>query len=311
MYYPYLYGKQFELLALREFLDQYADNCQICPIIEPVKSSFNSLRIAVKKFQETNIPFALVVNPSKGDYSKNIKMSDDDLNELLIDCTVCIPSYIVNANTAINVIRQINEKKYVDVLLICDDSVDLNKPEYKSLLEMSQVKRVIFPDNNRSFKRELSRLGKDAIRLDDNFKTQKRNSDYSSIPEEFFSEEVFYYKTEDHFAGFSDYTVLSSEFIDGGMLPKALAMHFTYLKNQEIWIRHFVSDSNEDNSNIQGKFGEAANKVIGFFQGISYTNQAIKELTNYYSESQYPGLGVLKKLAIKSHLELINSILTK
>lgn len=48
MYYPYLYGKQFELLALREFLDQYADNCQICPIIEPVKSSFNSLRIAVK-----------------------------------------------------------------------------------------------------------------------------------------------------------------------------------------------------------------------------------------------------------------------
>jgi hypothetical protein len=72
MYYPYLYGKQFELLALREFLDQYADNCQICPIIEPVKSSFNSLRIAVKKFQETNIPFALVVNPSKGDYSKNI-----------------------------------------------------------------------------------------------------------------------------------------------------------------------------------------------------------------------------------------------
>lgn len=24
MYYPYLYGKQFELLTLREFVDQYA-----------------------------------------------------------------------------------------------------------------------------------------------------------------------------------------------------------------------------------------------------------------------------------------------
>jgi len=42
MYYPYLRGKQFELLLLRENADLLAKN-NIHPIIEPVKSDFKAL----------------------------------------------------------------------------------------------------------------------------------------------------------------------------------------------------------------------------------------------------------------------------
>ena len=43
MYFPYLRGKQFELIALREFATQHPNAEKIVPIIEPVKSTFNVL----------------------------------------------------------------------------------------------------------------------------------------------------------------------------------------------------------------------------------------------------------------------------
>ena len=308
MYYPYLRGKQFELLALREFVTNYAGTCQVFPIIEPVKSSFNSMKLAIKKLNEVNVSFALILNPKKGELIGKFETVLSELEEVLLE-GVWTPAYIVDYKNSKGISVHINEMNYNSVMLICDEGVDTNQPAFKHLLEMNQVSKVVFTDNNRLFKRELSRLQKKAIRIDDKFNAQKRNSDYVDIPEEQFSEEVFYY-IEDNFAGFSDYTVLSSEYIDGGMLPKALAIHFTYQKNKEIWIRHFVSDTNDDNSNIQGKFAEATIKAIQFFDKLPYTNNALEELKRYYNTEQYPGLGVLKKLSIKSHLELINNILT-
>ncbi len=308
MYYPYLRGKQFELLALREFVTNYAGTCHVFPIIEPVKSSFNSMKLAIKKLNEVKVPFAFIINPKKGELVGKFETVLAELDEVLSEAK-WTPAYIVDYRNSKRISEHINEKNYISVMLICDESVDTNQPAFKQLLEMNQIIKVVFADNNRSFKRELSRLQKEAIRIDDKFNAQKRNSDYENIPEEQFSEEVFYYN-EDNFAGFSDYTVLSSEYIEGGMLPKALAIHFTYQKNKEIWIRHFVSDTNDDNSNIQGKFAEAAIKAIQFFDELPYTNNALEELNKYFKTEQYPGLGVLKKLSIKSHLELINNILT-
>jgi hypothetical protein len=309
MYYPYLRGKQFELLALREFAEKYSDNCSVFPIIEPVKASFNSMKIAFRKLNEKNIRHALILNPQDGELIGKSETILKELEELLSEAGKWMPAYIVNTNSK-GIRQNIIEKGYQQVMLICQDSIDANNQNFKELLEMPAVNKVVFADNNRLFKRELGRLGKEIIRIDDNFKPQKRNSDYCDITEEKFSEEVFYYE-EDGFAGFTDYTVLPSTYIEGGMLPKALAIHLSYKKNDnEIWVRHFVSDTNDDNTNIQGKFGEAAQKAIQFFQAIQYSNDAISELTSYYDNDQYPGLGVLKKLSIKNHLELMNTILS-
>ena len=310
MYYPYLRGKQFELLALREFVEKYSDDCKVFPIIEPVKSSFNSMKIAFKKLNEKNVPYALILNPQKGDLIGKVEIILSELDELLSMTDKWMPAYIVNTNSK-GIRSNIQAKEYQQVMLICQDSIDTNNHDFKELLEMPEVRKVIFADNNRSFKRELGRQGKEIIRIDDNFKPRKRNSDYCDIEEEKFSEEVFYYK-EDGFDGFSDYTVLPSTFIEGGMLPYALAIHLTYKKNEEeIWIRHFVSDTNDDNTNIHKKFREASQKAVVFFESILYSNEAIGELTEYYRNDQYPGLGVLKKVSIKNHLELMNAILTR
>jgi hypothetical protein len=312
MYYPYLRGKQFELLALREFAESYSDNCRVFPVIEPVRTSFNSMRIALKKLQEKEIHFALILNPQVGDLSIEGNQIDIEieLQEILSDLDSWIPAFIVNNSNFLALSRYINGKNYQHIMLICEDSIDINNSQLKDLIELNQVKKVVFTDNNRSFKRYLNGLGKETIRIDDNFKPQKRNSDYCNIPEEKFSEEVFYFR-EDNFTGIMDYTVLNSTFVDVGMLPRTLAIHLTYKKNNnEIWVRHFVSDTNDDNTNIQGKFEEAAAKAIEFFEAIPYTNDSINDLTKYYESDQYPGLGVIKKISVKNHLELMNSILT-
>ena len=93
------------------------------------------------------------------------------------------------------------------------------------------------------------------------------------------------------------------------MLPYALAIHLTYRKNEEqLYIHHFVSDSNQTNNDIRGKFREAAIKVEPFYTDKIKT-EAVKEIIEKANSSDgYPGLGYLKKLSVKNHLELILSL---
>ena len=308
MYYPYLRGKQFELLALREFADIVSDNCKVFPIIEPVKDSFNSMKIALKKLQSKVIPFAIILNPQCGDIIDNTDLILSELEKELSETDYWMPAYIISNNSK-KIRKQIEKSDFANVMLICSESVDANDSDFIELISLPSVATILISGDNRSLKRKLDRLEKEVIRLDDQFKPQKKNVDYVGISEEKFTEEHKFYE-EDGYAGFSDYTVLPKDFSEGGRLPYAVAIHLTYEKNEEeIWVRHFVSDTNDDNTNIQGKFGEAAEKAVAFFRKIGYSNSAIVELSRYHNDEQYPGLGVLKKLSVKNHLELINSTL--
>jgi hypothetical protein len=51
---------------------------------------------------------------------------------------------------------------------------------------------------------------------------------------------------DERFDGFSDYTVIPSEYNETGSMPRAVVIHLTYLKeNEQIWIRHFTSTTND------------------------------------------------------------------
>ena len=129
------------------------------------------------------------------------------------------------------------------------------------------------------------------------------------LEDESFSETPFYYE-EDGFYGFSDYTALPSEYVEGGMLPYAIAIHLTYQKSSDqVFIHHFVSDTNWSQSDPKKKFKEAATKVATFFADKPHTS-AVEDLIDRVNDSDgYPGLGYLKKLSISNHLELMNRIL--
>ena len=303
-------GKQFELIALREFAIQYPNTEQIIPIIEPVKSTFNGLTTAARIMFEQNLRFAFVLNPADGDFKRITKDILSEISILSENMEKWIPTFLYQ-NNGETILSAIQDQELNNVMVIFKNGIDISD-SILNFLSHSQIQYIVNGDpNSRITMRRLSLLeNKRIIRLDNCFAEQPRNVDYLNIPEDKFTEQHRFY-SDDHFYGISDYTALPKDFIDGGMLPYAVAIHMTYEKNQdEIYVRHFVSDTNDDQSNIQRKFFEAATKLKYFFTDRTKTT-AINELITLLDDEKYPGLGVIKKLSIKNHIELMNSILTE
>lgn len=308
MYYPYLRGKQFELLALREFAEANPDVEHIVPIIEPVKSSINGLKTAIKVMKRDGMTFALVVNPNEGDFRRGGGDAFLSAFSLCEDHDGWVPALLFNGNEE-EIVSIIDRYALEDVMIIFKDGMDINNFNL-SFLADGKVRYIVNgePDSENA-KRYVSSLnGKILIRLDDSFRVQRRNVDYMNRTDEPFTE-VHRTFASHGFNGFADYTSLPKDFIDGGMLPYAVAIHLTYEKtSDEIYIHHFVSDTNDDQSNVGRKFMEAAVKVRDFFEDKPKT-PSVDELISILEQDRYPGLGFLKKLSVKNHLELIHRII--
>lgn len=309
MYYPYLRGRQFELIALREYALIHGAKNNVVPIIEPVKKTFNSLKLAIPKFIEGNLKFALILNPQVGELkNQDAGIILEELKNELSDLSNWIPTFIITNNNTVIIEKIIHDCGYSSVMIICSDMVDTSNESFLNFIN-SQVVKYIVSKENRTLKRSLNLSEKNLIRLDDNFNPQKRNKDFLDISGEKLTEEHLFYK-EDKYKGFSDYTVLVSEFSEGGGAPYAVAIHLSYVKsNHEVWVRHFTSVSNDDIANIQGKFAEAASKAVAFIEEEEIPTEAAGELKRYFEDEKYPGLGMVKKIAIKNHLELMNQII--
>jgi hypothetical protein len=313
MYFPYLRGKQFELLALRDFAAGNQSYEKVIPIIEPVKQQFGGLNTAISTMLGNGLRFAIILNPTDGDF-KHPNVKNDILESLpsLVGMhSGWIPAYIYNRNTNV-LINHIAQNDLRQVMIILPNGADVNDEELMEFLRNGNVAYIVNGNNrNRSTRARLLRLNKSLISLEDRFNNKARNADYADPDDEFFSDDFAYYNA-DGLYGFSDYTTLPKDFIEGGMMPYAIAIHLTYQKaDDQIFVHHFVSDSNFDQSNVHGKFHEAAIKIAPFYDnGIAHTLAVDELIEKANQEGGYPGLGYIKKLSILNHLELINGILS-
>lgn len=95
MYYPYLRGKQFDLLALKESVNRGLLSKRIEPIIEPVRDSA-TLKGVVELFQKKKHPLTIIDNPQVGQF----KLFDQHLHtwEVLKDSSLRNASIITPEN---------------------------------------------------------------------------------------------------------------------------------------------------------------------------------------------------------------------
>lgn len=308
MYYPFLRARQFELIALRELANEEMTQGYILPILEPVKEAHNNLDLAYKVFQIRQQAAYLIINSSAGD------LTGDNSNYLdyisVLDGKTFLPAFHYRNNG--DYIRQcITTYSLNNCMLICQNNVSADDADFRDLVQLQGISAINVedPGRNRSLHRFLRGLNKIYIRLDDLFEKQVRNSDFLQIEEHRFSEEHLYYQDEG-FSGFSDYTVLPSEYTEGGSTPRAVVVHLTYLNEQnQIIIRHFTSISNDSIANVQGKFAEAAEKAVRYCRANQLRNSAIQELENFFDEEHYPGLGTVKKISIKNYLLIVGQYL--
>lgn len=309
MYFPLLRGKQFELVALKEFAEAYPGNQWICPIIEPVRVLPDALVRAAGILSGQNINYAVILNPENGDYA--VETNRFEIPAFLhkfegLDKKP-IPAFFADGKSA-SIKGVIEELGLQDVMVIYEDTLDIENDADGTLCNSPSVSYIVSAGtDSRGTLRFLMKTGKHIIRLDDNFIVRKPNSAYRVTDEDPYTEEPFYYR-DDRFYGFSDYCVLPKAFAEGGMTPTAVAIHMTYRKREDaIWVRHFVSDEALDaGKDIRRKFESAMDAFSTFYNDVEPTNAARALMDK---RGNYPGLGVLKKITMLNHMQLITSIL--
>ena len=319
MYFPYLRGRQNELLCLRELLDAGKLSSKVIPIIEPVKFS-STLFSTLTKFIEMGHQVIVIRNPEvgsfrkeSGDMIKNIEKESDEKKKEKIRKTLegykevwdnpqIQKAYLVDDD----VISMVREQKLdaKDVVMI-----NIKKGNYRYYEEYGEEiigKYTVVPKGG-DFEDIIE---DDIIILEDSYRNAKRNIDYIENPDELFSRNHIVYKKRG-FVGFSDFSMVGNDFDESGFAPLAIAIHIMYFGNRdELKIHHFVSESNESISDPARKFEEAMNKLVNWenFDIIPKTI-GLDNLIECYNIGKFPGLGVIKKYSLMHHIQMMGEYL--
>ena len=316
MYFPYLRGRQYELLALRELANNNLLGDYVIPIIEPVKLS-PTLVNTMADFIKTNHPLSVIRNPAVGTFMSDWQDVQEETKEAgykqrfadQYENPIIIKSMIMQRNARALLKHWDKHGVNKEDLLVINtdrDYLDLYEAAFGEVVP----RFALMPDES-VFRRKVRHH---KVLLDDKFEKQERNADYQDVVDEFFSDDHLYYK-EDGFVGFSDYSVVGNEYLEAGFAPYAVAIHIVYFANNgSLRVRHFVSDSNEDITNPALKFYQAVSKLAEWYNAAPHTVQlteGLKIFLQHYEQQSYPGLGTVKKLSLMHHLELMGKYLSE
>jgi hypothetical protein len=314
MYFPFLRGKQYELIALRDLVSLPLAADKVSPIIEPLKENLNTIATAAKALKTLGVKVQLIVNPQYGDLKDR---TNEILNfiatqELSFGTDNLIPTFLIQNSSDFRTFHSFRTNR-----IWSGNAFSLI--HLKQIPEVDQIvhymegdqlfANIIHVNQILALRRKFGRISSSL--LADPFIRQVRNSDYLHMDDEFFSNDYLYFSDEGY-AGFGDYLTVGSDFIEGGRLPYAVVIHLTYLDSvsEDIRIHHFLSDTNHDDSDTAGKFYEALTKLVSFVDTHRIPDTiAISKFKEYYHTQAYPGLGVIKKLSMMHHLELMQSVM--
>jgi hypothetical protein len=309
MYHPYFRGKQFELLTIRETAKLLADN-NFIPIIEPVKESLGGLERTLRAIREAGGKAVVIVNPYHGDHRE----SGIGISALLNKINTGF--FRKNSISAGILLRS-------DLLLEeatdCYDAHKKHSPtfvhagfmEAKGLAEhlgddLPNSRQVFVEDHAKLlYRRRFASSTRILVR--DGFNRQ-RNADYPPL-EEFSDLHVTY--RDMNMAGFGDFLIVGDSYSDSGGPAYAVAIHLTFIdpdKDDVMYIYHFVSDARDTPTDPAGKFAQALKKLVDKLESGGSKLQetsAILEFRELHAKGHFPGLGYVKKLSMKHHIETL------
>jgi hypothetical protein len=299
MYCPILRSKQFELIALRELMKEPCVNsATFLPIIEPIRENIAPLIRTIKELNENQITPLVILNPAVGDFSENPSILIPELwkNEeiKIIPCLIVKDAKLIKLDDF-----SVSEKEFAILAYggVDKDLIALSKKAVFTIVEHSKTNPLAF-----------SKL-KDVIIYEDSFKKKVRNSDYEM--ESPFSYLHATYSQSANVKGFGDYTILPKEYAEGGGPAYVVTIHMSYINTEEfdeMYVRHYSSYSDDTPTNPQGKFLDALKKLMDDFNSSANVfkhTSGIKEFERIYDSNHFPGLGQVKKISIKHHVETI------
>jgi hypothetical protein len=306
MYFPYFRGKQFELLAIRESAEILSES-GFSPIIEPVKEALGGLDKTLTEICRANGKAVVVVNPLYGDHSNNGKNISDLLTDSYLDKPGVAAGILLREGmTPEDAIAIFETHISHNPLFIHAGFTDARALASHLNSRLPQTRHAFFEAHcGKLYRRHFEGCFRILIR--DGFRKRK-NADHPPL-EEFSDLHVTF--RDEGMNGFGDFLTVGDDFSEGGGPAYAVAIHLTFIdpdKDDAMFVYHFVSTSRDTPTDPAGKFGQALDKLISKYAGGRshlYATSAVLEFQDLHSKGHFPGLGVVKKLSMKHHIETL------
>jgi hypothetical protein len=306
MYYPYFRGKQFELIAIRETAELLKSSGFV-PIIEPVREVLSGLDRALKAICEAKGKAIVIVNPDHGDHAEDGAGITSLLKNGFLDKEGITAGILLKEGMSLGSALDYYDKHKDHKPVF----VHAGFTEAKALAEklggdLGQTQHVFFEKHCGKLYRKHFK-GSTRILLRDGFQ-RRRNADHPAIEE--FSDLHVTYEEED-MDGFGDFLIVGDDYSEGGGPAYAIAIHLTFIdsdKDNVMYIYHFVSTTKDTPTDPAGKFGQALAKLIANLDSGNsklIETEAIQEFRDLHAKGHFPGLGHVKKLSMKHHIETL------
>ena len=312
MYYPYFRGKQFELITIRETATLLAEKGFV-PLIEPVRESLGGLKRTLEAIREAQGKAIVIVNPQYGDHSDD----GTDITALLeggfIGTTGISAGILLRSNTSLSDAKAHFERHRDHHPTFVH--AGFNEPRALAEYLGTGLKQSahVFVSSPAAMLYRKHFTGSTRILIQDGFERRK-NADYALNSPEKFSELHVTYR-ELVLSGFGDFLIVGDDYSESGGPAYAVAIHLTYIDPSDdnvMYVHHFVSTSNDTPTDPAGKFAQALEKLIDHLDsGRSnlLETKAIVAFRELHAEQHFPGLGNVKKLSMKHHIETLAAYL--
>jgi hypothetical protein len=302
-----LFGRQQEMLALEQLAPELASHGRIMPVIEPSKTG-DTMHRKLTTLRNAGGSAYVIVNPTRGDLrdpaarATALTLLAPDLADAnhirptfreaegqgLAELTAFLATY--PAPRRIGVLLTTNLITPADLARALDrrDVVVFYGPTVNSMPYSATI--------------ALDR----SIDVGDYFHVQEPNAAYTTVPDEFFANDLSNWKAPQR-AGFSDYTLLGTTFKEGGGGAGAIAVHLSYMDGPNMRVRHFVSTTTT-RGNDSRKWGE----VLAAMEAEIAANPTKYEATTGLGEFRiqastrvYTNLAKSKRQQLIHHLQTV------
>ena len=307
MYYPYFRGKQFDLLVVKECAEIFAEK-NFSPIIEPVKESFNGLKRALAALEEAGASSILIANPRHGDHNENADLILDFVrNELQGNDLVSVGVFLSEETSIKEVQRLVAQYQDRKVFFIHAGFTN-PKALVSELSECKNLEGHVFLEQYCGKLYQKNFKGGARILIRDGFR-RLPNRSYPDV--EPFSDLHATYDDEG-MVGFGDFLIVGDNYSESGGPAYAVAIHVTFIDeemDEQMFVYHFKSDTQDTPTDPAGKFYEALTKLINEYEKegskIARTT-SMDEFKELFERRHFPGLGYSKKISMKHHIETLS-----
>lgn len=307
-YLPYFRGKQFELIAIRELAPTMASH-GIIPIIEPVRDSTRTLERAIGAVADCDGQVVIVMNPKCG-----ALVSRQQIAELVETYTskgsVVVPALIIDDEISLSDVEAwLFQRFQGQVALIHDGFTDAEG--LKAVIGTREGIIHIFHEvrSTKLYRQQFNDFTRVIVRDGMVASEQIRNADHR--PDDPFSDLHATY-TDDGYDGFGDFLTVGDAYSEGSGGPAyAVVIHMTRIEPSEydaMRVYHFKSSTNDTPVDPGGKFKEALDFLVSKYrtgQSNLILTSALTEFLQLHQRGHFPGLGYVKKLSMKHHVETL------